>query len=416
MKSHAVRLVAIAALVGLCAAPRPCWAGKLTCLAGTDPSVAADLSQIAAVRSTIESACVCASFDGTAGKTHAKYVTCAGNIIKDQSTAGLLRSQCKTPVKRYYSTSTCGVAASKGVVPCIKKTTTGRVSCTIKASARCGGSSQVACPAFTTCIDAADTNGDELIGAGDSGECVVVAAPTATSTITPTFAPGVPTFTPTHGPTATFTRTPTIAPTPTITPTPTPHFVDNGDGTITDTQTGLMWEKQDNAGGVNDWDVEVLWAGRCSNGDRCQSNLNSANLCSAATGGALGCSLCTVGPCDTILDQPVGGTIWDWLVQLNASNFAGHNDWRIPTIGELQSVLAAQYPNCTSHPCVPPVFYNNCTPGCTAAMCSCHQSNSYWSVTTYDPAPEKAWYVFFDIGDTYHAIKDNNFLFVRAVR
>jgi hypothetical protein len=30
---------------------------------------------------------------------------------------------------------------------------------------------------------------------------------------------------------------------PTRTPTPDPRFHDNGDGTITDNQTGLMWEK-----------------------------------------------------------------------------------------------------------------------------------------------------------------------------
>src|SRR5262249_61455993 len=24
-------------------------------------------------------------------------------------------------------------------------------------------------------------------------------------------------------------------------------------------------------------------------------------------------------------------TVWDWLNQLNAANFAGHNDWRVPS-------------------------------------------------------------------------------------
>jgi hypothetical protein len=46
-------------------APAAASAGKLTCLTGTDPSVAADLLQIAAVRALIDAGCVCASFDAT---------------------------------------------------------------------------------------------------------------------------------------------------------------------------------------------------------------------------------------------------------------------------------------------------------------------------------------------------------------
>src|SRR5207244_774562 len=63
---------------------------------------------------------------------------------------------------------------------------------------------------------------------------------------TPTASATVPASqTPT--PTATFTSMP--AHTPTMTPTqPADHFVDNGDGTITDTQTGLIWEKKDQGG------------------------------------------------------------------------------------------------------------------------------------------------------------------------
>ena len=95
---------AITVAVGtLLLTPAGVLAAKLTCLTGTDPSVANDLPQITAMRSLIEIACVCLSFDGTSGKTHAKYVTCAGNVIKARSTAGQLRSQCKAPVKRYLT-------------------------------------------------------------------------------------------------------------------------------------------------------------------------------------------------------------------------------------------------------------------------------------------------------------------------
>jgi hypothetical protein len=69
----------------------------------------------------------------------------------------------------------------------------------------------------------------------------------------------------------------TAIPTPTATPTETPvpgNFIDNGDGTITNTQRGLTWEKK----GVsyNDWGstgggpgshdarARYVWAGLCN--------------------------------------------------------------------------------------------------------------------------------------------------------
>jgi hypothetical protein len=163
IRSH-VALAAVAVLV----APTVSWAAKLTCLTGTDPSVTNDLAQIAAVRRLIDGACVCASFDGSPSKTHAKYVSCASGVISSQVSAGNLRTQCKATVKKYYSASTCGWAASKGEAPCIKTSATGRVSCSIKAASKCKTTS---CPTFTTCIDAADTNGDGIIEMGDSGAC-----------------------------------------------------------------------------------------------------------------------------------------------------------------------------------------------------------------------------------------------------
>lgn len=39
-------------------------------------------------------------------------------------------------------------------------------------------------------------------------------------------------------------------------------FVDNGDGTITDTSTGLMWEKKSDDGSIHDKDDVYTWSGR----------------------------------------------------------------------------------------------------------------------------------------------------------
>ena len=196
-------------------------------------------------------------------------------------------------MKKYYSTSTCGVPVSKGVVPCVKKkTAASKVTCAIKPSTRCV---DTACD-FRSCIDAADTDHDGIIGASDSGACAA------------------------------------------------PPLVDNGDGTITDAQIGgLTWEKKDQAGGLHDMSTRYTWAGFCGcdsgsctgSEPLCQPNASAANACSVATGGAHGCEECSSGACNV---DPLGvgapTTIWDWLVQLNGSNFAGHNDWRIPTVGE----------------------------------------------------------------------------------
>lgn len=187
-------------------------------------------------------------------------------------------------------------------------------------------------------------------------------------------------------------------------------FVDNGNGTITDSQTGLTWEKKDQAGGLHDVNAFYPWAGLCCTGScngtepLCQPNAAAASACSAASGGALGCSQCSVGSCNVV---PFGGavttTIWDWLVQLNGSNFGGHSDWRVPTLrqdagsAELETILASPFP-CGTNPCVPAVFNTGCAVGCSVAGCSCTASSTYWSATTYAAAQQAAWRLYFGNG------------------
>ena len=179
MKALSTRLPAVCALLLV---PAACWAAATSCLTGTASEVASDPSQIATVRGVIDSTCPCASYDGSAGKTHATYVSCVSNVIKSQVLAGALRSQCKATVKKYYSVSTCGFTASKRGVPCIKTSATnGKLSCTIASATSCSGQrgtkTYTACPSATTCIDAADTNHDLMIAApGDSGSCAVACA------------------------------------------------------------------------------------------------------------------------------------------------------------------------------------------------------------------------------------------------
>ena len=160
------------------------------------------------------------------------------------------------------------------------------------------------------------------------------ATATASVTATPTPSPtATATATPTPSPTATVTGTPTIAATPTPTPTSTApgqllvtgqticfdtlggantipcsgtgqdgelqkglsrSYADNGDGTITDLRTGLMWEKLSHDGTIHEVDNTYAWS------------------------------------------QAFDGKI----SILNAIAFGGHADWRVPNINELASIVA----------------------------------------------------------------------------
>ncbi len=224
--------------------------------------------------------------------------------------------------------------------------------------------------------------------------------PTGTPTVTPTRTPtrtptntaiATPTPTATNTATNSPTQTPTNTPTPTSTRTPAPRFVDNGNGTITDNQTGLMWEKKDDAGGIHDQDTYYTWS----------------------TGSPY---------------NPDGTAFTVFLATLNTPPcFAGHCDWRLPTsagccgyptgqAAELESILAAQYPNCTSSPCVPAAFNTNCTPGCSVTGCSCTASYfHYWSASNVSAFPDGAFAVQFGDGSVGPSYKANG-EHVRAVR
>lgn len=150
-------------------------------------------------------------------------------------------------------------------------------------------------------------------------------------------------------------------------------FTDNGDGTITDQATGLMWEKKDDSGGIHDWENRESWS---------------------ASGETLDGTVVT-----TLLAGLNGG-----------SGFAGHTDWRLPNRLELESILHLG----VSGPSAYSEFDVGCTPGCTVTTCSCTRASSYWTSTTYtDPAT--AWDVNFLDGDANANFKTDDF-YVRAVR
>jgi hypothetical protein len=192
------------------------------------------------------------------------------------------------------------------------------------------------------------------------------------------------------------------------------RYRDNGDGTVTDKNTDLMWEKKDQAsGGPHNWDNTYPWQGTCSS--------DASKVC----GTDADCS--SGGKCNV---SGGGQTIFQWIAELNTPPcFARHCDWRIPNIKELQSIVDYEL-------YLPPVeaaFNNNCTSGCmvdganNTTACSCTQSAGpskgyYWSSSTYAPSPivpppgsMLAWGVLFGDGDVLSAGKTDHD-YVRAVR
>jgi len=147
-----------------------------------------------------------------------------------------------------------------------------------------------------------------------------------------------------------------------------PSYVDNGDGTITDNIHGLMWEKLSDDGSIHDKDT--LYAGL-----------------TAAIGKA---------------------------TAVNAANFAGYNDWRVPNVREL-GTLPDYSLSYSPGPAVPAIFRTPCSASCTVLTCSCTKSNVYFSSTTYAGFPEANWNYNMQDGDQYAGYKTDSH-YVRLVR
>jgi hypothetical protein len=151
-------------------------------------------------------------------------------------------------------------------------------------------------------------------------------------------------------------------------------YQDNLDGTVTDLNTGLMWEKKSMDGTDHDVSKTFVWS------------------------------------------SAVTDTVWDWINAINTEvgngiGFAGYNDWRLPNRKELESIVDAG-----NHlPAVDPVFNHDVSAGCTVLTCSATVSSFYWSATTAADDPFNAWFVDFFNGIVVNDSKGGTH-FVRAVR
>ncbi len=166
-------------------------------------------------------------------------------------------------------------------------------------------------------------------------------------------------------------------------------FVDNGDGTITDGQTGLMWEKKDTAVGsgldyANPHDVDntYTWSG--------------ASPWEAPTGTAF----------SDFLYKLNGGTSTDGTS--TSGCFAEHCDWRLATVEELRTIRDAITVCSQGEPCTAWDNTDTAAFGQTASW-------YYWGASTIAGSPTGAWGVFFGFGSVFNAAKATGY-HVRAVR
>jgi hypothetical protein len=139
-----------------------------------------------------------------------------------------------------------------------------------------------------------------------------------------------------------------------------PHFTVNGDGTVTDNQTGLMWEMQTSA---------------CTGEVTCYTNVYKWSGSGIVADGSL---------FYVFIAALNGGDYYSPSAGLDVSAapgtcFANHCDWRIPTLAELQTIYNLA---CSSAPCIDPAF------GPT-------EPYDYWTSSTLESNPSWAWNVNF---------------------
>jgi len=164
-------------------------------------------------------------------------------------------------------------------------------------------------------------------------------------------------------------------------------FTDNGDGTVTDNTTGLMWEKKTP-------NVPVGAAVFCT-AATCPDPHDVNNLYTWSSSGTA-----ADGTAFTLFLEQVNGRL---CATATCPKLGGHSDWRLPLLSELQTIVDLTATGCgTGSPCI------NSTFGPTVPY-------FYWSASTNASFPILAWSVNFTSGFSGFSVKTDGF-YVRAVR
>ena len=142
------------------------------------------------------------------------------------------------------------------------------------------------------------------------------------------------------------------------------RYLDNGDGTFADRLTSLVWEKKTDDSGLHDKDNTYTW----STGSPWKED---------------------------------GAVFTTFLKTLNDDAFGGSNGWRLPSIYELNTLVAPGFPNCSAPPCT--------------AVPEPTVSSDYWSSSSRRLYPSNAWSVLFDVGGVFSDGKTDSY-YARAVR
>jgi len=161
------------------------------------------------------------------------------------------------------------------------------------------------------------------------------------------------------------------------------------DGTFTDDNTGLMWEIKDDAGGIHDKDITYTWTDSCEGFDLVELSDPDGTLFTMFLD-TLNTTCDGAGVTDCVDDSVCG---------VGVCGFAGYQDWRIPNVKELQSIVDYSVFNPSSS-----------VPGLT-------RTDYYFSATTVAFNNPFAWIFSFSIDGVSIGIRNKcDNLYVRAVR